>query len=111
MANKSTAAVSHQADSGHETLVSGEEDHDESPTVERASSEVIYSTIGNPSSMGPAASFARSRRSLAEPPKGNNGSNSNRANDGNPIYEEVDQYHQQPPMIAPVSGVPNLKVL
>jgi hypothetical protein len=36
-----------QADSGHETLVSTEEDDSPTPTVERASSEVIYSTIGN----------------------------------------------------------------
>ena len=32
------------------------------------------------------------------------------ANDGGPIYEDIDQYHHHPPMIAPVSGVPNLKV-
>lgn len=92
-----------QGDSGHETLVSGDDDDSPTPTaaVERASSEVIYSTINNtPSALGPS-SFARSRRSLAEPP--NNGAA------GGHIYEDIDQYHSQPPMIAPVSGVPNLK--
>ena len=108
--------------------------------------------------------FARSRRSLAEPPGGPpaimgsgcintgststltsnghhnysngytingnhhnnsiivNGSNNNGGggNDGNNndteqqqnIYEDIDQYQQRepPPMIAPISGVPNLKV-
>ena len=50
-----------------------------------------------------------------------NGSNINNGggNDGNSgdptqqnIYEDIDQYQQRepPPMIAPISGVPNLKV-
>lgn len=49
--------------------------------------------------MGPS-SFARSRRSLAEPP----------SNGSIPIYEDIDQFHHHPPMITPISGVPNLKV-
>ena len=117
-----------------------------------------FSTNGN--------GFARSRRSLAEPPGGppaimgsggggintgststltsnghlhsysnsypingnhhnnsisvNGGNNNGGGNDGNNndteqqqnIYEDIDQYQQRepPPMIAPISGVPNLKV-
>lgn len=38
-------ATLNQADSGHETLISDEDSP--TPTVERASSEVIYSTISN----------------------------------------------------------------
>lgn len=98
-------ATLNQADSGHETLISDEDSP--TPTVERASSEVIYSTISNSTSSMGSSNFARTRRSLAEPPVTNNMSNSN--NGPVPIYEDIDQYHQHPPMIAPVSGVPNLK--
>ncbi len=124
-------------DSGHETLVSTEEDDSPTPTVERASSEVIYSTIGNRSvetnartigglrmhhatpfnfSSGPTgtSNFARSRLSLAEPPSNTAAATSvggaGAGNSSVPIYEDIDQYHSQPPMIAPVSGVPNVKV-
>ena len=99
--------------------MSTEEDDSPTPTVERASSEVIYSSIGvggggpnGPAGAGTAASgFARTRLSLAEPPTSaapvplaaSSGSSV-------PIYEDIDQFHSQPPMIAPVSGVPNIKV-
>ncbi|TRY76475.1 hypothetical protein TCAL_12560, partial [Tigriopus californicus] len=98
-------ATLNQADSGHETLISDEDSP--TPTVERASSEVIYSTISNSTSSMGSSNFARTRRSLAEPPVTNNMTNS--SNGPVPIYEDIDQYHQHPPMIAPVSGVPNLK--
>lgn len=70
--------------------------HDPSPApvaVERASSEVLYS--GPSSGPGAGVGFARSRRSLAEPPSS---------------FDDADKFHPAPPMIAPVSGVPNLKV-
>ena len=116
---------------------------------------LIFCIFRNFSSNGNG--FARSRRSLAEPPGGppaimgsggiNTGSTStltsngqhnysngytingnhhhnsisingsNNGNDGSDqqqqnIYEDIDQYQQRepPPMIAPISGVPNLKV-
>merc|ERR1712223_588686 len=50
--------ISQAGDSGHETLLS--EDDSPTPTVERASSEVIYSTIANGNHH-----VGRSRRSLA----------------------------------------------
>ena len=59
--------------------------------VERASSEVLYSSAG--------AGFSRSRRSLAEPHSG--------CTDNDLV---IDKFHSQPPMLAPISGVPNLKV-
>ncbi len=71
----------------------------------RKTVNLIFLFLSSPSSssLGP---FARSRRSLAEPNNNNNSSNSS----SNHIYEDIDQFHSQPPMIAPVSGVPNIKV-
>ncbi|CAB4060834.1 unnamed protein product [Lepeophtheirus salmonis] len=97
-------------DSGHETLLSEGEDSSpqlhkshnhryenqySSHPVERASSEVIYSTISNASHLG-----IRSRRSLAEPPSSNLAFNQD-------LVQNFDI--DQPPMIAPISGVPNFK--
>ncbi len=62
--------------------------------------------FSSPSNSSNSGIFARCRRSLAEPPNNNNSSSSN---SNNHIYEDVDQFHSQPPMITPVSGVPNVK--
>ena len=99
--------------------MSTEEDDSPTPTVERASSEVIYSSIGvgggggpnGPAGAGTAASgFARTRLSLAEPPTSAAPVPLAASGSSVPIYEDIDQFHSQPPMIAPVSGVPNFKV-
>jgi len=112
--NRQHQFISQAGDSGHETLLS--DDDSPTPTVERASSEVIYSTISNGNHFA-----GRSRRSLAESNstciniKTNNNknlnidqgliqlvnSNNNNSNAVNNNEEEV----QHPPMI----GVPNLK--
>ena len=97
--------------------MSTEEDDSPTPTVERASSEVIYSSIGvggggpnGPAGAGTAASgFARTRLSLAEPPTSAAPVPLAASGSSVPIYEDIDQFHSQPPMIAPVSGVPNIK--
>ena len=102
--------------------MSTEEDDSPTPTVERASSEVIYSTIGvggggvgggpnGPNGgTGTASGFARTRLSLAEPPTSAAPVPLATSGSSVPIYEDIDQFHSQPPMIAPVSGVPNIKV-
>ena len=72
----------------------------------------IYSSIGPGSGGGPqpaATGFARTRLSLAEPPT-SAAAPSGASGSSVPIYEDIDQFHSQPPMIAPVSGVPNIKV-
>jgi hypothetical protein len=69
--------------------------------------------ISSSSSSASTTNYARSRLSLAEPPITSSSGSNAAAVAGNssvPIYEDIDQYHSQPPMITPVSGVPNLKV-
>merc|ERR1712223_1085081 len=110
--------ISQAGDSGHETLLS--DDDSPTPTVERASSEVIYSTIANGNHH-----VGRSRRSLAESTNAtciniksniNNVTTATTANIINNNFEQGvnlvntnnnnnNNEEEHPPMI----GVPNLK--